>query len=102
RYLTSRQTGKLAVNYLPHDSVSSDTRYRFKLDHLAELPRDFRFNIDAETVSDTEYFEDFGQGPEGTSTAFVERFAKLSYRDEHWLFAGEFQHFQTIDRELAE
>jgi LPS-assembly protein len=102
RYLTPRQTGSLAVNYLPNDSVADESRYRFKLDHVAELPYDFRFNIDAETVSDNQYFEDFGQGPEGTSTSFVERFARLSYRDEHWLLAGEFQHFQTIDRELAD
>lgn len=99
RYLTPNQSGRLAVNDLPSDSIAGESRYRLKLDDVAELPRDLRFTVDAETVSDPQYFEDFAQGSEGTSTAFVERMAKLTYRDEHWLFAGEFQNFQTIDRD---
>lgn len=102
RYLTSRQRGSLDVNYLPADRITDDSRHSLRLQHLAELPRDFRFTVDAQTVSDTEYFEDFAQGPEGTSVAFVERHAQISYRDEHWLLAGEVQHFQTIDRDLTD
>ena len=103
RYLMQRQRGSLNVNYLPNDRLADDTRYRFSLDHVAELPRSFRFTLNAATVSDTKYFEDFAQGPEGTSVSFVERFAQLRYRDEHWLLAAEAQNFQTIDREtLAE
>ena len=96
RYLTQRQRGALDVNYLPDDQMTNDSRYRFRLEHVAELPRDFRFTLDAATVSDDEYFEDFAQGPEGTSVSFVERFAQLRYRDEHWLLAAEAQNFQTL------
>jgi LPS-assembly protein len=102
RYLTRRQRGTLDVNYLPHDDVTKDTRSRFHFQHVAELPYDFRFTIDATKVSDTEYFEDFAQGPQGTSVAFVERLARISFRNQNWRFSGEFQKFQTIDRELAE
>jgi LPS-assembly protein len=101
RYLTPRQSGRLNVNYLPQDQVSGDSRHHLSLDHVAELPRQFRFTLDAETVSDSAYFEDFAQGQEGTSIAFLERFAQLRYRDEHWLLAAEAQNFQTIDRSLA-
>jgi LPS-assembly protein len=102
RYLTPKQHGVLSVNYLPEDSLDRESRHRLRLDHAAQLPRDFRFTVDAETVSDPNYFEDFAQGPEGTSVAFVERFAKLSYRDEHWLLAGEVQHFQTMHRDFGD
>jgi len=47
-----------------------------------ELPDDFRLNVDAADVSDPLYFQDFGQGPEGTSIAYLDRSAAVSYRDE--------------------
>ena len=101
RYLTKSHRGSLAVNYLPSDRIADEDRNRVRLEHVTELPRDFRFVIHAQSVSDSQYFEDFGQGPEGTSIPFVERLARLTYRDEHWRLTGEFQQFQTIDRELA-
>ena len=67
---------------------------------LAELPDDLRLTSSAENVSDPRYFEDFSQGPEGASTAFLERRATLSYRDEHWSIDGEAQQYQTIDYTL--
>jgi LPS-assembly protein len=101
RYLTKNQHGELTWNYLSHDAVFGSSRSRVKLVDVAELPRDFRLSINAENVSDSQYFEDFAQGPEGTSTAFVERRATLTYRDEHWRVDGEAQQFQTIDTTLA-
>ena len=67
-----------------------------------ELPDNLRFSVDAENVSDSQYFQDFSQGPEGTSTAFVERQATLTYRDDHWRMDGEAQQYQTIDNTLVE
>jgi LPS-assembly protein len=96
RYLTQKQRGALQFNYLPNDQKADDSRYRFAIDHIAELPRDFRLTVNAATVSDHQYFEDFAQGPEGTSVPFVERFAQLQYRDEHWMLAAELQNFQTL------
>jgi LPS-assembly protein len=102
RYLTRAQRGKLAVNYLPSDQLADQDRSRVRLEHVANLPYQLRFVIDAENVSDPDYFEDFAQGQEGTSTPFVERLARLTFRDEHWRFAAEAQHFQTIDEELPQ
>jgi LPS-assembly protein len=51
-------------------------------------------------VSDSQYFEDFSTGPEGTSTPFLDRRAVLSYRDLHWNIAGMAEQFQTIDSTL--
>ena len=96
------QEGELEYSYLPDDSVTQPIRSRFKLTNVSKLPDDFRFVVDAENVSDPHYFEDFAKGPEGTSTAFLERRAGSRYRDEHWNFSAEAQQFQTIDRDLAE
>jgi LPS-assembly protein len=102
RYMSSSDRGALTWNYLPYDNVFNASRSRLKLTNVLELPDNFRFSIDAENVSDTQYFEDFAQGPEGTSTAFVQQQATLTYRDEHWKIDAEAQHYQTTDNTLAE
>ena len=102
RLLTESTLSSLQVNYLANDSITHSDRNRFKLDNVTKLPADLRFYIDAESVSDSRYFEDFAQGPEGTSLAFLERLAGLSYRDEHWRMSAEFQQFQTIDQDLQD
>jgi LPS-assembly protein len=110
RYLTRRQRGSLSFNYLPNDSeylsenplADNSTRYRAQLEHVADLPGDWRFRIDATDVSDSSYFEDFAHGPEGTSIPFTERLAEATYRDEHWNVRAQVQDFQTIDENLAD
>ncbi len=53
-----------------------------------------------ENVSDAQYFEDFAQGPDGTSIAFLPRLLQLSYRDPNWDAGVLLRNFQTIDEEL--
>jgi LPS-assembly protein len=101
RYLTLRQRGELQFNYLPGDALADRDRSRVKLEHVAELPGEWRVRIDATDVSDTNYFEDFARGPEGTSVPFAERLAEVTYRDEHFNVRGQFQDFQVIDDELT-
>jgi len=100
RFLTAAQRGELDWNYLPYDRQYGASRSREHFADIAELPADFRLDISAENVSDTSYFEDFSKGPEGSSTAFLDRRATISYRSEHWLVAGEAQQYQTIDNTL--
>lgn len=102
RLLTRNTRSSLSVNFLPNDDLAHRDRNRFHLENVTELPYDLRFFINATTVSDSRYFEDFAQGPEGTSVPFLERVAGVSYRDEHWRLLAEFQQFQTIDQQLAE
>jgi LPS-assembly protein len=101
RFLTQGQHAELDWNYLPHDSDFGGYRSRVRLTEVAELPHELHLGVNAENVSDTRYFEDFSQGPEGSSTAFVERRATLSYRGPHWSIDGEAQQYQTIDYTLA-
>ena len=109
RYLTKRQRGTLSFNYLPNDSeylsenpFANGNRSRVQLEHIADLPGDWRFRIDATDVSDSSYFEDFAHGPEGTSIPFTERLAEASYRNEHWNVRAQVQDFQTIDEDLPD
>ncbi|NCW20429.1 MAG: LPS-assembly protein LptD [Gammaproteobacteria bacterium] len=101
RYLTEDHRGELRLNYLPSDSLRGADRNWLRVRHRSELPAGWRFDLDAQSVSDAEYFEDFASGGEGTSTAFLRRLASLSYRDDHWWLRAEADQFQTIDRALG-
>src|SRR5438067_2189653 len=100
RFLTHSQRGEIDWNYLPYDGSFHGSRNRVRLTEVAELADDLRLTANAENVSDPFYFENFSLGPEGTSTAFVERRAALTYRGTHWRIDGEAQQFQTIDYTL--
>jgi LPS-assembly protein len=100
RLLTPGEHSEINWNFLPHDDVYGAQRSRIRFTNVSDLPDNFRFSVDATNVSDSQYFEDFSQSSELTSTAFVERRATLSYRDEHWRIDGEAQQYQTVDDTL--
>jgi LPS-assembly protein len=100
RFLTAQQHGELQWNYLPDDMVFGGSRNRIQLNDVAELPAQLRLTLDAQSVSDTLFFQDLSQSPQGTSTAFLNRSALLSYRDDHWRIDGQAQQYQTIDDTL--
>jgi len=103
RYMTDDQHGELVWQFLPDDTqatgegLSNHDRSFVHLTQTTELPDDFRLNIDAANAGDSLYFQDFGQGPEGTSVAYLERTAALSYRDENWRLLAQVQQYQTLD-----
>ena len=102
REMTESQRGQLDWNYLPYDQAYGASRSRVRLRELADLPWNWRLDVSAENVSDRQYFEDFSNGPEGASTAFLERRATFAHRSEHWSIDVEAQEYQTIDYTLAE
>jgi LPS-assembly protein len=103
RYMTDDQRGELVWHFLPDDAqaegegLSDHERSYVHLTQTTDLPDDFRFNVDAANVGDPLYFQDFGTGPQGTSIAYLNRSAGLSYRDQNWRLSAQFQQFQTLD-----
>ena len=102
RWLTRSQYTDVKWDYLPNDVsyLGGRSRSRIQLDSVMNLPRGLRLTLAGENVSDSAYFEDFATGPEGTSTAFLDRRATLSYRTVHWNIRGMTQQFQTVDSTL--
>jgi LPS-assembly protein len=101
RYLEPGTRGEFLWHYLPYDGVYRGSRSDVRFNDITDLNDRLRLGVASENVSDSQYFQDFSQGPEGTSTAFVERRGTLSYRDDHWRIDGEVQHYETIDDTLA-
>jgi LPS-assembly protein len=101
RFLTESSQGMLAGNVLPSDDAYGSTRSRFQARDRTELPGDWRLTVDAQNVSDAQYFEDFAQGPDSTSIAFLPRLLRLSFRDQNWNAGVLLRNYQTIDEDLA-
>ncbi len=101
RYLTAHGQSSIDANLLPHDGVYGTARSRIRIQNVTELPGDWRLRIGAENVSDASYFEDFAQGADKTSIAFLPRQLELSYRDDVWRSGAVLRNFQNVDRGLA-
>jgi LPS-assembly protein len=102
RYLTRNSHGELLANLLPNDGKANDTRNRVRLTSLTELPGRWRLTLNGENVSDAQYFEDFAQGADDASIAFLSRSALLAYRDGHVDTGILLRNFQTLDQALPQ
>ncbi len=101
RFLTSSSQGQVSGNLLPSDSQYGATRSYLKTVDRTELPGGWRLVVDAQNVSDAQYFEDFAQGADGTSIAFLPRLVQLAFRDPNWDAGVLLRNYQTIDEALA-
>jgi len=97
RYLTPRSRGQVDGTWLPDDRLTDSDRSYFRLLHRTDFSSALRFNAQAEKASDSEYFEDFSRGVEGTSITHLERRAGLVYLGRGWRAEALLQNFQTID-----
>jgi LPS-assembly protein len=114
RFLSAWNRGSIEASYLPsdraygreltdegHNNADSDRSYLRFLDRL-QLPGNTRIDTSVESVSDSEYFEDFSQGSQSTSTPFLARSVAIGHRDDIWNLRGEMLDFQTLDNTLAD
>jgi LPS-assembly protein len=102
RLLTASTRGELAGNLLPSDNRAHRTRSRIKLGSVTELPRGWRLTLDGENVSDAQYFEDFYQGADGASVAFLPRRVQLAFRGDNLDAGVLLRNFQTLDQALPQ
>jgi LPS-assembly protein len=114
RFLSASNRGSIDASYLPSDRAygtelkgeghvdpNSDRSYLRFLDRL-QLPDNTRVDASIESVSDTEYFEDFSQGSQSTSTPFLARSIAIGHRDDIWNLRLQVLGFQTLDNTLPD
>lgn len=100
RYLTDTSEGALNVNYLPDDRRYGESRNLVSLLNVTDFTDNFRMRLDGANVSDDDWFEDFGAGPEGTSILYLDRSAAWMYFSDQWRVTALAQDFQTIDETI--
>jgi LPS-assembly protein len=98
RHLTDIDSGTLNVNFLPDDQRQQEQdRSLVRLADRVNLPDNSRVDVNYENVSDTQYFEDFSQGTETTSTPFLPRSVSIVHRDDIWNLKAQLLSYQTLD-----
>ncbi len=101
RYLTEASHGQFSSDWVPSDAGAGRDRSFLRFAETTDLNARLRFDTNLAHASDSNYFQDFGLGPEGTSVTYLQRIARLTYLDEHWRAIGIVEQFQTIDRTIA-
>lgn len=64
RYLTPTTHGEFTLNVLPNDRIENSNRWAWRMHQAGKPAPDWRYQIDAERVSDDVYWKDFPQGIE--------------------------------------
>lgn len=100
RFLSATNSGSIDGDYLAHDSQYGSERSYVRLLDRLELPGNTRIDTNIESVSDTEYFEDFTQGSQTTSTPFLARNLAIGHRDDIWNLRAQLLDFESLDNTL--
>jgi LPS-assembly protein len=101
RFLTDRSRGEFDSDWVPSDADAKRDRSYLRFIERSDLSARLRFDTNLSYASDSNYFSDFGLGPEGTSVTYLQRVARLTYLDDHWRAVGLAEQFQTIDQTIA-
>ncbi|MCG8426328.1 MAG: LPS assembly protein LptD [Chromatiales bacterium] len=101
RYLLPQHHGEVQAEWLPNDREheQSGDRSRGAAKFIAQgTPwQRWRYDINANYVSDDDYLDDLGASLAATSNKHLERRADLIYQGVDWSLLGRVQKFQTID-----
>lgn len=102
RYLTDNDNGIINIDILPSDNErNEDNRSLVSIKHKTKFTEHTTLSINASDVSDTEYFDDFGDSLVTTSTPALERRIDLTTLGKNWSFNTSLQDYQILDSEDA-
>ena len=93
-----------ATRTLPNsNSPPKEDRWAIDYDFSANLGLGWSAVADYRSVSDEDYFQDFGNdGLNSTTQSFLYRAASLNWRNRHWAFSAATQDIQLIDPSVGQ
>ena len=101
RYLETRYSGQLDAEYLPQDRVAERDRYFLGARHTHDLGRGWSAALNAQKVSDDDYFRDLSTKIAATSQTNLARDAIVAYNDEVWSLSARTLGYQTLQDPLG-
>ena len=102
RYLTRHSSGSIKGELLPGDKeFANQDRSLVSVQHRGNPVPRLSTSVQAGNVSDTRYFEDFGNSLVQTSQTSLERTAQATWHGNNWLAALTVQDFQNIDSTIT-
>ena len=98
RYLSKLHQGELEYNYIPNDKSFDDNRRDyFKVNHLTKLNKNTKIKLNAEGVSDVEYFDDFSTSLETSTRPALQRRLEIINNRGPWTLSAAVEDFQILD-----
>ena len=99
RYLTPLHNGKLEYDFIPEDKSFDSGKYRdyFKLDHQTTLSKKTKIKLNAEGVSDEDYFDDLSDSLETSSRSSLQRRLEITHVNNPWTFSAAVEDYQILD-----
>ena len=96
RYLEPSFSGQLEGEFLPNDRVADRDRSFLGLRHNQALWRGWGLALNAQRVSDDDYFRDLSTRIAATSQTNLPRDAILGYEDDVWTLQARALSYQTL------
>ncbi len=98
RYLTEKHQGELSYNFIPNDkSFNGEKRDYFKIEHLTRINEITNLKLNAEGVSDEEYFDDFSSSLETSTRPALQRRLEIRQNNRPWIFSAAVEDYQILD-----
>jgi LPS-assembly protein len=101
RYLEPKFYGQVQAEYLPSDRLAGRDRWFAGITHGQQLGRGWSFAVNAEQVSDSNYFRDLSTQIALTSQTNIPHDAMLAYGDDTWSFTTRTLSYQTLQDPLG-
>ncbi|HZZ93988.1 MAG TPA: LPS-assembly protein LptD [Usitatibacter sp.] len=96
RYLEPTFHGQFDSEYLPSDRIAQRDRWFLGLRHDQKLFERWHWGINAQSVSDDQYFRDLSTKIALTSQTNLPRDMVLGYGDDTWAFSARTLAYQTL------
>lgn len=98
RYLTEDHRGQVNLEYLNNDASrpGDHSRSYWRVEHEARFDKRWSAYLDASSVSDVNYFNDFGSQFASRADAHIYRRGQVDYQEENWHAQIQVEDFQML------
>jgi LPS-assembly protein len=96
RYLYPKFSGQLDAEFLPNDRIAERDRYFMGVRHVQQLWSGWTVAVNAQKVSDDDYYRDLTTRIALTSQTNLPRDAILSYNNDVWSVSARVLGYQTL------
>jgi LPS-assembly protein len=101
RYLDKNYFGQIDSEYLPNDKIADRDRYFFGIKHTQGLWGGWKAAVNAQKVSDDDYFRDLSTKIANTSQTNLPRDVMVFYEDDIWSASIRTLAYQTLQDPLG-
>ncbi|WP_454671972.1 LPS-assembly protein LptD [Aliidiomarina sp. Khilg15.8] len=98
RYLSEDHRGQVNLEYLNNDAsrAGDNSRSYWRVEHEAQFDKRWSAYLDASSVSDVNYFNDFGSQFASRADAHIYRRGQVDYQQENWRAQIQVEDFQML------